>query len=394
MATPDKAQITYTIGSGDTAVSKVIRFHAVMAEAHEVSTTITKYPAQTGFDVGNHAIRHNRKVVIKGIVTNHVIAGAEEYEDNVKSNNSRLMFSALKELIVGAVSCEVLTNLDTYSPVIFNRLTTEQKEGSTDILEFTLKGEEVQLALSLNKTTPTLLSFTPLNEEDKQARIDQLVEAGIPVPEDAILSEALYDTRESFQVESIAANGKAFITTYAKTGYDYVKSRIEYLVHTSDTEVADPSVEGSIDWVQLISGDPEALPDISLPPGAATSSICLKDGSTQLVNEAGEEFISTSLGNLKKTIYGAAYGVFGVNGDTSFGQVILSLGAECLVAGIIGTPADEFNENSLPTVEEIISGAVEFGEEITTQVVDVTRQSSITKITSPDAATNFLGGVQ
>ncbi len=392
MFKPDKAQITYTIGSGNSAINKVVRFHAVLAEEHAAHTTITKYPAQSGFNISNHAIRHNRGVTIKGVVTNHVIVGAEEWEGN-QGNNSRLMFSVLNDLVLGSVPCEVLTNLGTYTPVIFNKVRSAQKEGSTDILEFVLSGEEIQIATTTSKSTPTLLAFTPLSEEDKQARIDQLIEAGIPVPSDAILSEAPYDPKESFQVESVATNGKSFIATYAKIGYDYVKDRVEYLVHTSDTDVATPSVEGEIDWVQLISDGVSALPDVSLPLGANTASICLKDGAIGLLNETREELASTSLGELKKTIYGAAYGVFGVNGDTSFGQVILSLGAECLVAGIIGTPPSEFEENNLPTVEEVIDGVAKLGEELTDQVVDVTKRSTITKISSPLSTSNFLGSV-
>ena len=392
MAKPDKAQITYTLGSGNSAISKVIRFHAVMAEEHAAHTTITKYPAQSGFSISNHAIRHNRGVTIKGVVTNHSIVGAEEFE-NGEETNSRLMFSVLNELVLSSVPCEVLTNLGTYTPVIFNKVRSAQKEGSTDILEFVLSGEEIQIATTLRKSTPTLLAFTPLDEEAKQARIDQLLSAGIPVPTDAILSEATFDPRESFQIESLAANGKAFITTYAKQGFDYVKGKVSYLVHTSDTEVATPSVVGEIDWTQLISDGANALPDISLPLGANTASVCLKDGAIGLANEASEELKSTSLGNLKKTIYGAAYGTFGVNGDTSFGQVILSLGAECLVAGIVGTPADEFEENNLPTVAEVLEGVAKLGEELTDQVIDVTKTSSITKISSPSGGSSFLGGI-
>ena len=392
MAKPDKAQITYTIGSGENEAEKTIRFHAVMTEGHEAMTKITSYPTQAGFSISNHAIKQNRRLSIRGVVTNHVIAGAEEF-DAVNSSNSKLMFSVLEDLTLASVPCTVTTNLGKYYPMVFNRIKTEQSQGSTDILDFILSGEEIQIASYLSKSTPALLAFTPLSGEEKQARIDKLRGAGIPVPDDAILEEADYNPSGSFQMECTSPAGKSFISTYEQTGANPVTGKIEHLVHTSDIDVAIPSVEGDINWIQLIKDKASALPSIPFLGSANTVSACLKDGAKGLINEAGDELISTSLGKLKKSIYGAAYGTFGVNGDTSFGQVLLSLGAECFVAGAVGTPASEFNKNDLPTVTDMMKGASKIGGKLRGQVTDVTKRSKITKISSPNLASNYLGGV-
>lgn len=50
---------------------------ATLEEEHRGEATISKYPVQRGFEVSDHMIRHNRKLVVKGVVTNIDIGGID-----------------------------------------------------------------------------------------------------------------------------------------------------------------------------------------------------------------------------------------------------------------------------------------------------------------------------
>lgn len=402
MAKLEKAQITYKVGEGDSAVESVIRFHSVISEEHEVTTEITKFPVQSGFNVSNHAIKKNRKVTITGVVTNHLIVGAEEFHE-YGGNNSRVMFSTLKALVRGAVPCDVVTNYDSYSPVIFTRFKTKLQAGKTDVMEFTMIGEEVQLGTTINGTSPSLLVFTPLTAEERQARIDELTSVGLTVAPDAVISEAPVDFNESFQVETTATNGETILVTYDKTGYDPTTKVYSHEVNTSDTAVAAASATVALNWFRILqeekaldAGEISALPDIDLAAGASTAGACLVDGLVGLGLDFVDDTINTALGELKKSIYGAVYGVMGVNGDKGFGQVLMALGVDCLVAGAIGSVdptlnEEDFQDNNIPTWDEAVEGAASIGDSVATDTLGVAAPTTLTKISAPDGSTSFFG---
>ena len=397
MGKPTKAQISYQVGTGDDAVTSTLRFHSVIAEEHEASNEITKFPVQAGFNVSNHKIRKNRKISISGVVTNHLIVGAEEFHE-YGGNNVRLAFGALKELVQAGVPCEVATNIDTYTPVIFNRLKTKQAAGSTDILQFTISGEEIQLGLADNATTPTLLVFTPLTDEQREARVAELLTAGIDVPPEAVIAEAPVDFNESFQVETRGPNGETSITTYEKGSYDPTTKTYNHMVHTSDTNVVTSAPTTSFNWFLMMQEEinPAALPNVDLEAGASTASACLVDGLIGIGTDIANEYIDTAVGELKQTIYGAAYGLFGVNGDQGIGQVLLGLGVDCLIAGAVGSVdpnlnPDDFNDNSIPTTDQVLEGAASIGDSVATDTLGVAAPTTLTKIASPTGDTSFFG---
>ena len=150
MKVTNKAYIKFKLDTADQDFIE-IRFHSVIFEDHEVSNEITKFPVQSGFNISNHSIRKNRKVNLSAIVTDTQMLYSGEFYDyskegNGKDNsisNSRRMHEMLTTLVREAVSCTVVTNLDTYTPVIFNRFKTKQEAGMTDAMTFILSGEEV-----------------------------------------------------------------------------------------------------------------------------------------------------------------------------------------------------------------------------------------------------------
>ena len=251
MARPDKAQITYNVDTAET----VLRFHSVVTEEHEVSTEITKYPAMTGFDVSTHAVKKNRRVTIQGLISNHLVIGSEEFHEYGGKNTS-IVFDTLKEPVRQAVPCEVLTNLGSYTPVIFTKFKTKQQAGSTDIMDFTITGEEIQLGGGTNSTAPTLLVFTPLTGEERATRVAELLEAGLEVADEDVVSVSQVDMNESFQLETIGTNGKKFITTYQRDSYDYTSKVYSHLIHTGDISVAPSATESfSFNFNALLAGD-------------------------------------------------------------------------------------------------------------------------------------------
>lgn len=421
MSKPDKAQITYYVGEGDGAVAQVIRFHSVIAEEHDVTTEVTKFPVQSGFQISNHAIKKNRKISITGVVTNHIIVGAEEGHE-YGGNNSRVMYDTLKNIVRGAFPCEVVTNYGNYNPVIFTRFKTRLQAGKTDVMEFTMTGEEVQLGTTINSTTPTLLTFKVLTAAERAARVDELAAVGIQVADDAVVSEASVDFNESFQVETTGTNGQSQVMTYERDSYDPTTKKYSHTVHTSDTDIATAEPTTYINWFAMMQEEaaykagksletgslssvganalPEAgasfLPDVDLAAGASTTAACLTDGLIGLGTDITEGYINTALGELRQTIYGAAYGIFGVNGDQGFGQVLLALGVDCLVAGAIGSVdptlnADDFQDNSIPTTDQALEGAASIGDSVVTDTIGVAAPTTLTKISSPSGGTSFFG---
>tara|TARA_R110002126_G_scaffold210876_2_gene357378 strand:- start:218 stop:1402 length:1185 start_codon:yes stop_codon:yes gene_type:complete len=391
MGRPTKAQIKYMVGDGGDAVESILRFHSVIAEEHEVTTEVTKFPVQSGFNVSNHAIKKNRKVTISGLISNHLIIGAEEFHE-YGGNNTKIVFGTLKDLVRRATPCEVNTNFGDYTPVIFTKFKTKLMSGKTDVMEFTMMGEEVQLGLTSNANLPTLLVFTPLTDAERAARVEELVAIGLEVPEEAEVSQAPVDFNESFQVETTNLNGETSITTYDKTAYDPTTKAYSHEVHTSDTDVAGGEPEEYLNWFGILQEET----GIDLEAGAATFSACLSDGLTGLAIEAGDELIETALGNLKKSTYGAAYGIFGVNGDRSIGQILLSLGVDCLVAGAIGSVdselnPDDFQENDIPTFDDALVGAASIGDSVVSSTLGVAAPTTLTRISPPSSETSFFG---
>jgi len=391
MGRPTKAQIKYKEHEGADAAESILRFHSVIAEEHEVTTEVTKFPVQSDFNVSNHAIKKNRKVTISGLISNHLIIGAEEFHE-YGGNNTKIVFGTLKDLVRRATPCEVNTNFGDYTPVIFTKFKTKLMAGKTDVMEFTMMGEEVQLGLTANATLPNLLVFTPLTDAERTARVEELLSVGLEVPEEYEVSQAPVNFNESFQVESTNLNGETSITTYDKVAYDPTTKAYSHEVHTSDTDVAEGEPEAHMNWFGLLQGET----GIDLAAGAATFSACVADGVTGLVLEAGEEFIETALGDLKKSIYGAAYGLFGVNGDRSLGQVLLSLGVDCLIAGAIGSKdpelnPDDFQENDIPTSDQVLGGAASIGDSVVSDTLGVAAPTTLTKISPPSGETSFFG---
>ncbi len=387
MAKPEKAQIKYNVvvdtsnasGESSELVEKTIRFHSVISEEHEVKSEITKFPIQEGFNISNHAIKKNRLVTISGIVTNTQIADAEEFYEYGK-NNQKVMFETLKELVRQATVCDVTTNLGRYNPVIFTKFKTKQMQGMTDAMTFTMYGEEVQLATTVNNSTPTLVVFKKLEDQKRDARVQELIKAGIHPADDAVISEGTVDINNSFALDTVNRSGKAYQCTYEKVGYDHTTDEQVYVLHTSDTDVVEESVSSELNIFEFNKD----VADVS------TAAACLTEGLVREGLDSESDEIDTTQGKLRKTVHGAATKVFGLKGNRNFGQVLLGVAVECFVLG--STSEDSNSEDrtgrdivdrvvtSTPTVDDVILGATSIGNEATSDNRGRVTNTTITKI--------------
>lgn len=387
MAKPNKAQITYLVGEA----TSTLRFHAVMAEEHEASSRVTKFPIQSGFEVSNHAITENRKISIRGIVSNSVVFGAEEAHI-YGGNNSRVMFDTLNKLVKQKKLCDVITNYGNYEDVLFTKLRTKLEAGKTDVMEFILSGEELQLGTTVNNTTPTLLVFTPLTVAQRAAEVDRLASVGITVPEFAKVTRASVDISESFQIQTAGLNGKTNISTWEVESYDPTTKMYSHTIHTSDIEVAGATEETGINWFEMMQEEA----GVDLEAGASTTIACVADGLVGFGTDIVEGQINTALGLLNKSIYGAIVGIQSLGGDSELGQLLMSLGVDCLIAGAIGSVDETLNEedyqdNTIPTWDEAVAGAARRGDSVATGALRKAAPTTITKISPPNSNLTFFG---
>tara|TARA_R110002096_G_scaffold279809_3_gene474026 strand:- start:13 stop:969 length:957 start_codon:yes stop_codon:yes gene_type:complete len=313
----------------------------------------------------------NRVVTISGVMTNSQIVGGETFNTFGDSKNVvRLMFSVLKDLVRGAVPCEVITNYGNYSPVIFTKFRTKLVAGKTDIMEFTMSGEEVQLATTINGSKPTLLVFKAIDPSKVAARVSELSATGIfagrkvldsvvgaeSLTDDATLesvvgattiSEATVDLNEDFQIETLSESGETSISTYQK--------------------ISDGFTDGSTSF----------LTSLGIPPLYAGVV-------TELVKGKIEERVDTEVGKLKQDVYGFVYGITGVNGDSSFGQELLSVGVDTFVVGAMEVANDAIYSPegvSLPSSEDILTGATNLGSSLVSGSIKKHASTIITKVT-------------
>ena len=355
MATLTPAFISYT-PSGK--AEQTLKFHAIFAETHQASSQITKFPVQTGFMISNNAIRKNRVVTIKGMISNYLLEGANNafsYSDD----NCSSIFEALHLLVNSAQVCTVMTNLGIYENVVFTKFNTTQSQGKVDSMEFTITGEEIQVSDSVSGTAPKILSFTRLDGAAKANREGFLRSVGIDVCPCNNISEAQFRLGQDFIVEDVNSAGLAVTTTYLATSQDPSAGVWNYEVHTSDTLVHTPPYTYTFE--ELTSSEIAGITS----SGISKVTECLEDTVTEVATQAVEDTIDTAMGELRKSVYGAVYDAVDMT-DNEYGQVLIQSGIGCLVRGITNadpqfpyTPGE-----SLPTTAQIMEGAKAWGEKL------------------------------
>lgn len=347
--------ITYTVND----VSSNIRFHTVISEAHEATSEITKFPVQSGFSISNHAIRKNRVVTIEGMITNTVLAnGANSII--YSQNNSKTIFEVLETLVNSSIPCEVTTNLGNYSPVVFNKFSTKQVAGMTDAMTFTIRGEEIQVRSTLNKTAPKVLTFIEIGPEQYAARLAELNALGYAVPNGAVISETKATLGQDYTIRTPNTKGVLTDTVYVNTGYSEVTGEYTYDVNENPAPVvAAVAEEGFNPW--------------SLAGKFASSvSPCLVDGAIDVAVNMVGDVVESYMGKARKALYGIKNNIMQLGGGI-IGAPLMGVLVDCVVAGATDVYKDYADEilpegsaikdsAGLPTTQNILDGVTKVGQ--------------------------------
>lgn len=381
-----------TIIYGEGEEKTTLRFHTIIVEDHEVSTDISKYPAQTGRVISNNSVKKNRVVSIEGIVTDTQMFNADNFDDygGNPSYVSKAIFNTLNALVRESIPCKVQTNLGVYDPVIFTSFKTNQKSGSTAVLHFTITGEEVQIGDVLNRPPPKPVVFEKVASDAERERL--ITEYNID--KDAQIFTGKVMMGESFSMTTVDEAGEVMETTYEYKSYDPVKEEYQYAIHT--TNVTEDGFTNDESGAQS-SGGAFGLPDGGLSKGVSVVSACLVENVKGLVTNELDGYIDTAFGPLIDSIYGAYYGVVGVNGNQTAGQRLLGLGVDCFIAGAVGgangtITADQY-DSEFPSVDDVLDGAQRQGDRQIDKAGSVLAPSTLTKITQASESTSTLGSV-
>ena len=335
----------------------IVKFHAVMSEDHEALSEITKFPVQSGFMISNNSIRRNRKVSIKGIISNKVLDGTKNDYVFSETNNSRAAFETLEYLVNSGTTCNVTTNLGDYDPVVFISFKTKQIAGMVDAMEFTLSGEEIQISTTVTGSAPKVLSFTELSGAARENRLNLLAEAGMKFCEGAKVSEASMTMGQDVIIEGVDKANKAVNSTYLATGQDPTTGGWFYDMHTSAVDM----YENTLNVTQDLVGGVGNIYD-QVTAGFSPVGNCLADGALDVAGDFVEDVLTTEMGELKKSLYGALYTTMGMT-DNEYGQNLIHAGVGCIVRGITNfDPKFPYRPGeALPTVGQMMEGLENWG---------------------------------
>jgi phage baseplate assembly protein W len=353
MAEVTPARISYFLNGA----LQDIRFHSVIAEAHEATSEVTKYPVQSGFQVSNHAIRKNRKISIEAMITNTPI-GNTRTAYQYSSNNSKSIFQVLNDLVNFKIKCEVITNLGIYNPIVFTKFSTKQNAGLVDAMQFTLVGEELQISEAINGTAPSPVSFRFLPTEERAAAISAINAAGFATDDSTLVAEGDINLGEDFIINTTTTLGVSITTTFICTGQDIVTGNYNYNVHTSDTNMyLEANTDGGLEVGATLGG-------ADLSAGTLQVNACIdEEGATELAVEVGvQEVIDTAMGKLNASVHGVVYETTQMS-PNDVAQPLQGLTAGCVLRNVGGSEtAFPYSPGpSLPTVDNIITGATNFG---------------------------------
>ena len=348
------ASISYIPDSG---VEQFINFHAVVSEDHEAKATITKYPVQEGLHVSNHSIRHNRVVVLEGVITNVQIEGPRNVDYGITP--TKTVKEAFDALVLSGFECTVVTNLGIYTPVVFSNFKTKQKAGMMDSMQFTIIGEEIIKVDTNSYTAPTPIIFSVVTGAERAALVDELATSSIYVDDCDKLSQGSFSKGEDFVIDGTDSSGSPTKNTYKYGGLDPATGEAIYETHFDNLSV------GAVSTSDTVSNDPCVSPDIGdkLSAGIKQVAGCLLKeaitGEDSVLNVFVEDTIDTAMGRLQKSIHGAFYDVTTMGDE--YGTMLASAGLGCIVRGVTGASSDTpyTPGESLPTTDQIMDGAKE-----------------------------------
>ena len=227
------------------------------------------------------------------------------------------------------------------------------------------------------------MTFKVLAGPKKLNRVNELKLAGIDVCSDATLSECLMDMGQDYIIKDVDTAGNPVASTIIATGQDAVTGSWMYDMHTSATELYQTGVDGVTEVI-------ETTQDLLAKTTAGFNPVgdCLVDAAVDVAEQATTDLLTTEMGKLKKSLYGALYSTMELT-DNDYGQTLIHAGVGCLVRGITNNPETRFPYTpgeGLPTVANMVEGIFKQTEAVTSpdvnQVINgvVGQTTVITKI--------------
>lgn len=128
-------------------------FDATFKEDHEVSSTVTDNPIETGVSVSDHMYQNPTKYTLNAAVSNAAVHG----EDTFVSNVSRVAeaYKQLRALKDAAEPFDIQTGLTLYNNMVCLSIKVTQDKDTSQVLDFTAELREVIIV-----STETV-SYTP-----------------------------------------------------------------------------------------------------------------------------------------------------------------------------------------------------------------------------------------
>jgi len=358
--------------------SNYIKFHTVIAEDHQASAVVTKFPVQSGFDISNHSIRQNRVITLDAMITNTLLSGTKQ--KSYGANNSQHIFNLVESLVNSATQCTVTTNLGIYKPVVFNSFKTKQEQGMTDAIRIILVGEEVQVKNTVSKTSPKSISFSSISDVLRTSVIDDLVASGIGTIEglaDSVISQGTAILGDSFkfvtELTSGATSELSFLSEVTNGAKDFI-----YNVDTANTGVFS-EISHSLGGVISDLNIPLLANPIDLIGGFSGVTNCLVKGSTSVLGSFIDDKVDTAMGSLESSIYGARQDILKL-GDNDAMQSLLGTSMDCIAMGASKTLGGEAT-NTQGFTDQILSNIKSVGNVITDPLLG-RKSITLTKIST------------
>lgn len=310
-----------------------IDFHAVISEAHDASGTMTKFPVQTGFEISNHSIRRNRKILIEAMVSNTPIVGYKRpggvRHEVFSTNMPRARFEELQNLVLNSIPCTVFSNLGEYKPVVFTNFQTKQQQGLTDAIIFTIAGEEVQERSNLNKAGVTALSFEDLSQANTDNVMDEMEKQNIPVDRTASIQRTTTPATSSWSIPVRTLTG-AHTETFnyidqgeSATSYAYIRenSNIEEMHNNSEQVTAFNVFALQNDIIDTVTRT------------ATNTSACILQGISSISERALNTYLTTAIGEMQKSARGFLYDNLKVEGNSVL-NMLTALSIDCFLVSV------------------------------------------------------------
>jgi hypothetical protein len=227
-----------------------------------------------------------------------------------------------------------------------------------DSMHFKLSGEEIIKVDANTEGGSVPLSFTVLTGADRDAKLQELDSAGLPVSGCTVLTEATVPVGQDFHIDETDAAGQTVTTRYVYAGTDSTTGEAQYRMSVDEKSTA--QVGTTVSTEEDISSCEENSVLKSIKNSAMQAMDCFVDQAATIVEEAAVDALDTAIGKVASEARGLFYDTVNFENDTV--SALASAGIGCVARSITGNtnPGNYLPGESLPTGQQIFDGASDF----------------------------------